>query len=68
MVSTSVIVTFLRAECKGVGLARLRFAPEDVEGNSLRSGGATAMHIANIPDQTLMAIGRWSSLGFLVYI
>ena len=26
------------------------------------------MHFANVTDQTLMAIGRWWSLGFMVYI
>ena len=26
-----------------------------------------AMHIANVPDWTLMVIGRWRSLGFMVY-
>ena len=27
-----------------------------------------AMHLAEVPDQTLMATGRWRSLGFMVYI
>ena len=26
------------------------------------------MHIVNVPDWTLMAIRRWRSLGFMVYI
>ena len=26
------------------------------------------MHIMNVPDRTLVAIGRWRSLGFMVYI
>ena len=26
------------------------------------------MHIAGVPDFTIMAIGRWRSLGFMVYI
>ena len=51
-----------------MGVARLGFAPEDVGGHSLRSGGAVAMHIVNIPDRTLMAIRRWRLLGFMVYI
>ena len=25
-------------------------------------------HIANVPDRTTMAIGRWRSLGFMMYI
>ena len=27
-----------------------------------------AMHIADVPDQALMTIGSWRSLGFMVYI
>ena len=27
-----------------------------------------AMHIANVPDRTLMAIGQWCLLGFMVCI
>ena len=46
-----------------MGMARLRFVPEDVGTHSLCSGRAMAMHIANVPDQTLVAIGRWRSLG-----
>ena len=51
-----------------MGVARLGFAPEDVGTLSLRSGGAMAMHLANFPDRTLAATGRWHLLGFVVYI
>ena len=68
LVSTSFITTTLRAESKRVGAARLGFALEDFGTHSLRSDGAMAMHIANVPDRTLMAIRRWRSLGFMVYI
>ena len=27
-----------------------------------------AMHLTNVPDWTLMSIGRWQSPGFMVYI
>ena len=67
-IRASIVITLLRAECKRVGAARLRFAPEDVGTHSLRSGGATTMHIVDVPDRTLMAIGRWRLLGFMVYI
>ena len=67
-VSAPIIITILREECKRVGTARLRFASEDVGTQSICSGGAMAMHIANVPDRTLMAIRRWRSLGFMVYI
>ena len=57
--SASNIITVIRAECLLVGAARLRFAPEVVRTLSLRSGEAMAMHLAEVPDRTLMAIGRW---------
>ena len=49
-------------------MARLILALEDVGTHSLSYGGAMAMHLANVPDPTLMAIVRWQSLGFMVYI
>ena len=64
-VSASNISAFIRAECLRVGAARLGFAPEDIGTHSLRSGGAMAMHLAEVPNRTLMAIGRWRSLGFM---
>ena len=51
-----------------VGAARLGFASEDVKTHSLPSVGAMAVHLAEVPDRTLMAIGRWRSLGFIFYI
>ena len=68
LVRASIIIIVLRAEYKRVGAARLGFAPEDVGTHSHCSVGAMAMHIANVPGRTRMAIGRWRSLGFMVYI
>ena len=67
-VSASNITAVIRAECLRVGAAILVFALEDAGTHSLRSGGAIATHLANVPDRTLMAIDRWRSLGFMVYI
>ena len=67
-VSTSNIISVMRAGWKRVGAARLGFTPKDIVTYSLRSGGATTMHIAGVPYRTLMDIGWWHSLGFLVYI
>ena len=67
-VSASDIIAVLWAETIRIGAARLHFAPEDVRTHSLRSGEAMATHLAGAPDWTLMAIGRWRSLGFMVYI
>ena len=68
LVSASDITAVLQAEKIRGRAARLGFAPEDVRTHTLRSGGSMIMHIAGIPDQTLMAIGRWRSLGFMAYI
>ena len=67
-VSASDIIAVLRAKIIRAGAARLGFASEDVRTHSLCSGGAMTMHIAEIPDRTLIPIGRWRSLGFMVYI
>ena len=67
-VSTSDIIAVLWTDTIRVGAARFSFAPEDVGTHSLRSGRAMAMHISDVPDRTLMAIGRWRLLGFMVYI
>ena len=67
-VSALDTIAFLRSETIWVGAARLSFSPEDLRNHSLCSGGAMAMHLADVPDQTLMAIRRLRSLGFMVYI
>ena len=67
-VSTSNIIAVIRDETQRVGAARLGLAPEDAGTHSLCSGGAMAMHIAGVPYRTLVAIGRWRLLGFMVYI
>ena len=64
-VSASNIIAVIRAECLQVGASRLGFAPEDVGTHSLRSGRAMVMHLAEVPNRTLMAIGRWRSLDHL---
>ena len=56
-VSASDIIMVLRAENIRVGAVRLGFATEDVGTHSLCSVEAMAMHIAGVPDWTLMAIG-----------
>jgi len=54
-------VTHLRLDKQGI-------RPSDVSSHSLRAGGATAMHLNNIPDSTIQKMGRWSSDTFLIYI
>lgn len=42
--------------------------PGDVGGHSMRSGGATALAIAGVPDNRIQAMGRWSSDAYQQYI
>ena len=67
-VSASNIIAVIRAKYLRVGADRLGFAPEDIRTHCLHSGRAMAMHLANVPNRTLTVIGRWRSLGFMVYI
>ena len=57
-VSASDIIVVLWAETIWVRAAQFGFASEEVGTHSLRSGGAMAMHISDVPDRTLMVIGR----------
>ena len=66
--SASDIIVVLQAETIWVGAARIGFDPEDVGTHSLHSNRSMAMHLADVPDQTLMAIEGWRSLEFMVYI
>ena len=68
LISALNIIVVLQAEIIRVGAARLGISPEDAGTKSLRSGGAMAMHIAGVPFPTLVAIGRWHLLGFMIYI
>ena len=67
-VSTLKIISVIRAEIGRVGAARLRSPPEEVLTHYLCSIRATAMHVVKFLDWTLMTIGRWRLLGFMVYI
>ena len=46
----------------------LGFTSDDVGTHSIRSGGAMALHLANVSSLTIMMIGRWRSEAFLLYI
>lgn len=50
-------------------MRRIKSALEgDVGGHSMRSGGATALAIAGVPDNRIQAMGRWSSDAYQQYI
>jgi hypothetical protein len=40
----------------------------DVGGHSIRSGAATSLALAGVPDNVIQGMGRWSSEAFKVYI
>ena len=41
---------------------------DDVAGHSLRSGGATDLAIAGVPDSAIQALGRWASDTWRIYV
>ena len=45
-----------------------RHFSKDFAGHSLRSGGATALTLANVPADRIQLAGRWSSDTFQIYI
>jgi hypothetical protein len=50
-------------------MSRLRkFFPNEIAGQSLRSGGATSLAEAGADLATIQAAGRWSSKAFRIYI
>src|SRR5882724_9884023 len=50
-------------------ISRLRKSLDnEVSGHSLRSGGATALALAGVNDDSIQAMGRWSSDTFRIYI
>ena len=63
--SASNIIAITRSECLQVGAVRLSFTLEDVGIHSLSSGGS---YLNNVLERTLMSVGRWRPLGFMVYI
>ena len=67
-VTAADISKALKAATVSIGETKLGFSKDDVGTHSLRSGGAMAMHLAEIPVYTIMIIGRWSSDAFLRYI
>lgn len=67
-ISSAMVKESLRAAVSTIGETKLGFLAKAVGTHSLRSGGAMAMHLAEIPVYTIMIIGRWSSDAFLRYI
>jgi len=49
-------------------VSKISLDPKNYSPHSLRSGGATAAHLAGIPDTLIQAQGRWSSDAYKIYV
>ena len=58
----------LRATVVALGLSKRGIDPDLIGVHSLRAGGAMAMKLHGLDDTTIMKMGRWTSLTFLMYI
>ena len=62
------IITMTRKAVKSLNLHQQGIDPDLVGAHSLRAGGAMALKMHGHSDTTIMKMGRWSSLTFLMYI
>jgi hypothetical protein len=62
------ITRALQTAVQHLQLDRQGICPSVVSSHSLRAGGATVMHLNNIPERTIQKMGCWSSDTFLIYI
>jgi hypothetical protein len=67
-ISSKEALVYLRKVVVEFGESKLGFTKDEVGIHSIRSGGAMAMYLSNIPVYTIMLLGRWSSDAFLLYI
>ena len=67
-ITSASIRTQIRSTVKHIGPKTLGFGPDEVGTHSIRSGGAMALHLADVSPLTIMMIGRWRSEAFLLYI
>ncbi len=67
-ITSTSIRNQIRNTVKIIGPKNLGFGPDEVGTHSIRSGGAMALHLADVSPLTIMMIGRWRSEAFLLYI
>ena len=65
-ISSASIRKDIKNVVKIMGPKILGFTSDDVGTHSIRSGGAMALHLANVSPLTIMMIGRWRSEAFLL--
>ena len=67
-VTPTDLITSIRLSIILLGLDKAGINPDLVGVHSLRAGGAMALKLHGESDTTIMKMGRWSSLTFLMYI
>ena len=67
-VSARTITNALKKSVRLLKLEEVGVHASLVSIHSLRSGGATVMHLNGIPDTIIEKMGRWSSDTFLIYM
>ena len=67
-VTSQDIIQAVRASVKDLNLHEQGIDPDLVAAHSLRAGGAMALKLHGYDDTTIMKMGRWTSLTFLMYI
>jgi hypothetical protein len=68
VLGASTITSSVKIAAKAIGLEKNGFPMTSVSSHSLRAGGTMAMHLNNVPCDTIRKAGRWSSDTFLMYI
>ena len=67
-VTPNDLIASIRVSIVLLGLDKAGINPDLVGVHSLRAGGAMALKLHGELDTTIMKMGRWSSLTFLMYI
>ena len=67
-ITSKDIINSINNAAKSIGYADLGVEEGDFGTHSIRSGGAMAMALDDVPFFRIMMIGRWSSDAFLKYI
>ena len=67
-VTSKDMIARVRSATKALELHRKGIDPDMVGAHSLRAGGAMAMKLHGCDETTIMKMGRWRSLTFLMYI
>jgi hypothetical protein len=63
-----MISTLIQDGVETIGETKLGILRSEIRTQSIRSGAAMAMYLADVPIFSIMLIGRWLSAAFLKYI